>query len=60
VRPFGEPSGSGLLEHVERVAVPIDLTKVRQLKADGMGASEIAETVKIGRASVYGALGERA
>src|SRR6202140_3593960 len=31
----------------------IDATKVRQLKAKGMGASEIATTLKIGRASVY-------
>src|ERR1700723_2213404 len=38
----------------------IDATKVRQLKAQGMGASEIAKALKIGRASVYRALGERA
>jgi hypothetical protein len=31
----------------------IDVTKVRQLKAQGMGASEIAKALKIGRASVY-------
>jgi DNA invertase Pin-like site-specific DNA recombinase len=37
----------------------IDVTKVRQLKAQGMGASEIAKALKIGRASVYRALGER-
>src|ERR1700734_3134366 len=37
----------------------IDVTKVRQLKAEGMGASEIARALKIGRASVYRALEER-
>jgi DNA invertase Pin-like site-specific DNA recombinase len=37
----------------------IDVTKVRQLKAKGLGASEIAKALKIGRASVYRALGER-
>src|SRR5271169_3231570 len=37
----------------------IDVTKVRQLKAKGMGASEIAKAMKIGRASVYRVLGER-
>jgi len=37
----------------------IDVTKVRELKAQGMGASEIAKALKIGRASVYRALGER-
>src|SRR5712671_2581967 len=31
----------------------IDVTKVRQMKAKGMGASEIAKALKIGRASVY-------
>ena len=36
----------------------IDATKVRQMKAQGMGASEIAKAL-IGRASVYRALGER-
>jgi DNA invertase Pin-like site-specific DNA recombinase len=37
----------------------IDATKVRQLKTRGMGASEIAKALKIGRASVYRVLGER-
>jgi DNA invertase Pin-like site-specific DNA recombinase len=37
----------------------IDVTKVRQLKVKGMGASEIAKALKIGRASVYRVLGER-
>jgi DNA invertase Pin-like site-specific DNA recombinase len=37
----------------------IDVTKVRQLKAKGMGVSEIAKALKIGRASVYRVLGER-
>jgi DNA invertase Pin-like site-specific DNA recombinase len=36
----------------------IDVTKVREMKAEGMGASEIAKALKIGRASVYRALGE--
>jgi DNA invertase Pin-like site-specific DNA recombinase len=39
--------------------VSIDVTKVRQLKAKGMGASEIARALKIDRASVYRMLGER-
>jgi DNA invertase Pin-like site-specific DNA recombinase len=34
----------------------IDGVKVRALKAQGMGASEIANALKIGRASVYRAL----
>src|SRR5271167_3943651 len=38
----------------------IDATKVRQLKARGMGASEIAKALKIGRASVYRVLGQPA
>ena len=33
--------------------VSIDATQVRQLRADGMGPSEIAKTLGIGRASVY-------
>jgi DNA invertase Pin-like site-specific DNA recombinase len=36
----------------------INASEVRKLKADGMGASEIAKSLKIGRASVYRALGE--
>jgi hypothetical protein len=31
----------------------IDAARVRELKADGVGPSEIAKTLKIGRASVY-------
>src|ERR1700693_707466 len=38
----------------------IDAAKVRELKAKGMGASDIAKALRIGRASVYRALGERA
>jgi DNA invertase Pin-like site-specific DNA recombinase len=34
----------------------IDAARVRELKAQGMGASEIAKTMGIGRASVYRAL----
>jgi DNA invertase Pin-like site-specific DNA recombinase len=34
----------------------IDIVKVRQMKAEGLGASEIARVLKIGRASVYRAL----
>ena len=37
----------------------IDVTKVREMKAQGMGESEISKALKIGRASVYRALGER-
>jgi DNA invertase Pin-like site-specific DNA recombinase len=35
----------------------IDVMKVRDLKKKGLGASEIAKALKIGRASVYRALG---
>jgi DNA invertase Pin-like site-specific DNA recombinase len=35
----------------------IDPNEVRRLKAEGLGASEIAKTMKIGRASVYRVLG---
>jgi DNA invertase Pin-like site-specific DNA recombinase len=31
----------------------IDAAQVRELKAQGLGASEIAKALKIGRASVY-------
>jgi DNA invertase Pin-like site-specific DNA recombinase len=31
----------------------IDAAQVRAMKAQGLGASEIAKTLKIGRASVY-------
>jgi DNA invertase Pin-like site-specific DNA recombinase len=34
----------------------IDAAQVRALKAEGMGATEIAKALKIGRASVYRAL----
>ncbi len=37
----------------------IDVTKVRELKQKGFGASEIAKALKIGRASVYRALDAR-
>jgi DNA invertase Pin-like site-specific DNA recombinase len=33
--------------------VTIDATRVPELKAGGLGPSEIAKTLKIGRASVY-------
>jgi DNA invertase Pin-like site-specific DNA recombinase len=36
----------------------IDAAKVRDLKTKGMGPSEIAKALRIGRASVYRALGE--
>lgn len=36
----------------------IDAAQVRQLKAEGLGPSKIAETLGIGRASVYRALAE--
>ena len=38
----------------------IDVAQVRQLKADGLGASEIAQRLGIGRASVYRVLEEGA
>jgi DNA invertase Pin-like site-specific DNA recombinase len=38
----------------------IDADQVRKLKADGVGASEIAKALKIGRASVYRVLGAAA
>jgi DNA invertase Pin-like site-specific DNA recombinase len=34
----------------------IDPSKIRQMKAEGMGPSAIAKALKIGRASVYRAL----
>jgi hypothetical protein len=34
----------------------VDPAKVNQMKADGVGATEIAKSLKIGRASVYRAL----
>jgi DNA invertase Pin-like site-specific DNA recombinase len=34
----------------------VDVTKVRELKKKGLGASQIAKALKIGRASVYRAL----
>jgi DNA invertase Pin-like site-specific DNA recombinase len=36
----------------------IDPAKVRQMKAEGLGPSAIAKTLKIGRASVYRALSD--
>jgi DNA invertase Pin-like site-specific DNA recombinase len=36
----------------------IDPARVKQLKADGLGPTEIARTLKIGRASVYRLLEE--
>jgi DNA invertase Pin-like site-specific DNA recombinase len=38
----------------------IGVTKVRRMKAQGLGASEIAKALNIGRASVYRSLGDRA
>jgi DNA invertase Pin-like site-specific DNA recombinase len=35
----------------------VDVEKVRELKAEGLGASAIAKQMGIGRASVYRALG---
>jgi DNA invertase Pin-like site-specific DNA recombinase len=37
----------------------IDASAIKQLKEQGLGATEIAKRVKIGRASVYRVLGER-
>jgi DNA invertase Pin-like site-specific DNA recombinase len=36
----------------------IDPAKIKKMKADAVGASAIAKTLKIGRASVYRALAE--
>jgi DNA invertase Pin-like site-specific DNA recombinase len=36
----------------------IDPTKIKQMKAEGVGPSAIAKALKIGRASVYRALSE--
>jgi DNA invertase Pin-like site-specific DNA recombinase len=36
--------------------ISIDVARVHELKAQGMGASEIAKAMGIGRASVYRAL----
>ena len=38
----------------------IDLDKVKELKGKGLGATEIAKRLKIGRASVYRVLGQPA
>jgi len=38
----------------------IDAARVRELKAAGMGPTDIAKVLKIGRASVYRVLEERA
>jgi DNA invertase Pin-like site-specific DNA recombinase len=35
----------------------VDVERVRELKAEGLGASAIAKQMGIGRASVYRALG---
>ena len=37
----------------------IDAAKVAALKAEGLGATEIAKRLKVGRASVYRVLAER-
>jgi Resolvase, N terminal domain/Helix-turn-helix domain of resolvase len=49
------------LEGIAKAKGPvlIDTTKVREMKAQGMGASEIAKALRIGRASVYRALSLR-
>jgi DNA invertase Pin-like site-specific DNA recombinase len=36
----------------------IDQARVKQLKSNGLGPTEIARTLKIGRASVYRVLGK--
>ena len=42
--PTGPPKGR---------PASIDAAQVREMKAQGLGASEIAKALKIGRASVY-------
>ena len=44
-------AGGGLTAF--RLACVEDAARVRELKAGGMGATEIAKALKIGRASVY-------
>jgi DNA invertase Pin-like site-specific DNA recombinase len=41
----------------KRRPAPIDADQVRKMKADGLGASEIAKALKIGPSSVYRVLG---
>jgi DNA invertase Pin-like site-specific DNA recombinase len=36
----------------------IDPARIKKMKTDGMGASAIAKTLKIGRASVYRAMAD--
>lgn len=38
----------------------VDVAEIRRLKSDGMGPTEIAKTLNIGRASVYRALRDAA
>jgi DNA invertase Pin-like site-specific DNA recombinase len=38
----------------------IEASRVRELKAQGMRPGDIAKTLKIGRASVYRVLGQKA
>jgi Helix-turn-helix domain of resolvase len=49
---FGDDGFAGWPDAVGRRA-SIDAAQVRAMKADGLGASEIAKALKIGRASVY-------
>jgi DNA invertase Pin-like site-specific DNA recombinase len=58
--PAGKNHGAKAAGVYKGRPASIDVTKVREMKAQGMGASEIAKALRIGRASVYRALGERA
>lgn len=55
--PFtSEHKSSAIVRVYKGRKASIDPAKVRQMKADGMGPSAIAKTLRIGRASVYRAL----
>jgi hypothetical protein len=56
-RSCGNPKAEGIYAGKGRPA-KIDVTKVREMKAQGRGATEIAEQLGVGRASVYRVLGE--
>ena len=62
VNQFGNDTRLGLSAHSRGVhkgrKASIDPAQVKRMKADGMGPSAIAKTLKIGRASVYRALSE--
>jgi DNA invertase Pin-like site-specific DNA recombinase len=50
-------AGAGETRVLRSQVVSYDPAKIKKMKDDRMGPSEIAKTLKIGRASVYRALG---